>query len=417
MKHFLGERLTKLWRDRTGGIFVFAAIAAPVMIGAAGLSVDIGLWYANKRLAQSAVDSAALAGALEYRRSNGVTASIINVVNADALINGFSAANGDTIVVDASTSPRVAVTITRTVPGLLSRVLFTEIINVQARAVARADVNDTCIWSLNPTDEKTIEVSGAADVDLGCGMLANTDDPDGIHKEGSGCLAASEYKVAGGYDDSSNSGCDLDPVPETGIAPADDPLASLPSPSYTNCVGGGPPVNLNGSANYTVMPGVHCTNINVSTSGIVTFLPGIHIFDGAKLNINGSANVEGTEVSFYWSEDSAESDGIDIRGGATVTLSSPTSGVYAGVLVYQDRNTTTDVVLKLNGGSTMSLDGIIYAPVNAVEFTGGSASDSSSIMVIADTVKLGGGGATFLGDFDTSTIMNNVLMLQAQLVE
>ena len=52
MKHFFSERLTKLWRDRTGGIFVFAAIAAPVMIGAAGLSVDIGLWYANKRLAQ-----------------------------------------------------------------------------------------------------------------------------------------------------------------------------------------------------------------------------------------------------------------------------------------------------------------------------------------------------------------------------
>ena len=59
MKHFFSERLTKLWRDRTGGIFVFAAIAAPVMIGAAGLSVDIGLWYANKRLAQSAVGSPA----------------------------------------------------------------------------------------------------------------------------------------------------------------------------------------------------------------------------------------------------------------------------------------------------------------------------------------------------------------------
>ena len=163
MKHFLGKRLTKLWRDRTGGIFVFAAIAAPVMIGAAGLSVDIGLWYANKRLAQSAVDSAALAGALELRRSVGDPTSIENVVNADALINGFSAANGDIIDVDASVSPRVAVTITRTVPGLLSQVLFTETTNVRARAVARADVNDTCIWSLNPTDEKTIEVSGNAD--------------------------------------------------------------------------------------------------------------------------------------------------------------------------------------------------------------------------------------------------------------
>lgn len=48
MKQTFRKRLTKLWRDRAGGVFVYAAIAAPVMIGAAGLSVDIGLWYANK---------------------------------------------------------------------------------------------------------------------------------------------------------------------------------------------------------------------------------------------------------------------------------------------------------------------------------------------------------------------------------
>jgi len=87
MKRILGKRLTKLWRDRTGGLLIFAAIAAPVMIGAAGLSVDIGLWYANKRLAQSAADSAALAGALEYRRSNGVTSSIVNVVSSASPVN------------------------------------------------------------------------------------------------------------------------------------------------------------------------------------------------------------------------------------------------------------------------------------------------------------------------------------------
>ena len=376
MKHVLGERLTKLWRDRTGGIFVFAAIAAPVMIGAAGLSVDIGLWYANKRLAQSAVDSAALAGALEYRRSNGVTSSIVNVVNADALINGFSAANGDTILVDDSAAPRVEVTITRTVPGLLSQVLFTETTNVQAHAVARADVNDTCIWSLNATDAQTIAVAGAADVDLDCGMLANTDDPDGIWKEGSGCLAASEFKVAGGYDETFNSGCALDPVPETGIAPADDPLASLPAPSYTPC-GGGPPVNLSGSANYTIFPGgANCTNVTISTTGIVTFAPGIHIFDGASLKFNGGANIEGTGVTFYWSENGGASDGFDITAGATVNLSAPTSGVYAGILMYQDRNTTANVVHKMNGGSTMNLDGIVYAPSSEVEFTGGSTSDT-----------------------------------------
>ena len=422
MKQTFRKRLTKLWRDRSGGVFVFAAIAAPVMIGAAGLSVDIGLWYANKRLAQSAVDSAALAGALEYRRSNGVTASIENVVNADAQINGFSAANGDLIEVDDSAAPRVEVTITRGVPGLFSQVIFTETTNVQARAVARADVNDSCIWSLNPTAAQAINVVGAADVNLGCGMIANTDDPDGIHKEGSGCLAASEYKVNGGYDESLNSGCPLDPVPETSITPADDPLASLPEPTYTPCVGGGPPVNLSGTADYTLSVdpmtgvGVYCTNINITTSGTVTFEAGMHIFDGSALNIQGGSNVEGSELTLYWSENGGVNDGIDIAGGATVTLSAPTSGTYAGILMYQSRDTAPGVTHKLTGGSTMDLDGIIYAPTTDVEFAGGAAADSSSILIIADEVEFKGGDA-FLGDFDTSVILNNALMLQATLVE
>ncbi len=416
MKHFLAKNLTKLWRDRMGGVFVYAAIAAPVLIGAAGLSVDIGLWYANKRLIQSAVDSAALAGALEYRRSDGNDTSIDNVVYADALNNGYSLAAGDDIDIDTSVSPLVAVTITRTVPGLLSQVLFTETTNVQARAVARADVNDSCVWALNPTAAQTINVVGNADVTLGCGMLANTDDPDGIWKEGSGCLAASEFKVAGGYDESLNAGCALDPVPETGIAPADDPLASLPAPSYTNCVGGGPPVNLSGTADYTVAAAVHCTNINVTTSGTVEFLPGIHIFDGAALNINGGAIVEGTGVSFYWSETGGVNDGFDIAGGATVTLSAPTTGAYAGILIYQDRNMAPGVTHRLTGGSTMDLDGIIYTPSTNVEFAGGASADSSSIVIIADKVAFKGGDS-FLGDFDNTSILNNALLLQAKLVE
>ncbi len=175
-------------------------------------------------------------------------------------------------------------------------------------------------------------------------------------------------------------------------------------------------MNLSGTGDYTVLAGVHCTNINITTSGTVTFEPGFHIFDGSALNINGNATVEGSELFFYWSENGGINDGFDIAGGATVTLSAPTTGTYAGILMYQDRNTAPGVTHKLAGGSTMDLDGIVYTPSTHVEFAGGAAADSSSIMIIADTVDFKGGD-TFLGDFDTSTIMNNALMLQAKLVE
>ncbi len=48
--------------------------------------------------------------------------------------------------------------------------------------------------------------------------------------------------------------------------------------------------------------------------------------------------------------------------------------------------------------------------------SGGTSANSSSIVIIADKVEFKGGD-TFLGDFDTSSILNNALMLQATLVE
>jgi Flp pilus assembly protein TadG len=413
MKHLLGKRLTKLWRDRMGGVLVYAAIAAPVLIGAAGLSVDVGLWYANKRLVQSAVDSAALAGALELRRSDGDETSIVNAVNADALINGFSAAAGDTIAVDATNTPEVEVTITRPTPGLLSQVLFTETTNVQARAVAQADVNDSCIWSLNGSDSGAVTVSGSAEVELDCGVIANSSDEAGIDENGSGCLTATEIKIVGG-----TGGDCVNPTADTGIAPVEDPLAALEAPSYTPCVGGAPPTILSGSANYTLNPGVYCGDITITTSGKVIFSPGLYVLDGVGLTINGASTVYGLDTSFYLSQKGGVSDDITISGGATVSLSAPSDGPLPGILFYHDRNGSGNITHNLTGGANMQLNGIIYFPTTEMVFTGGAELNESASIIIADKVTFT--GDVHLGGFTTApgnAILGNSLMLQATLLE
>ncbi len=410
----LPKKLSGLWNDRSGGVFIYVAIAAPVLIGLAGASIDVGLWYANKRLAQSAVDSAAQAGALELRRSDGDTNAIIAAVNLDAAINGYSAGNGDTIVVDTSNSPRVAVTITRSVPGLLSQVVFTEQTNVAARAVARADVNDSCIWSMNLTAAEAVKVSGSAQVNLSCGVIANSGDANALYQEGSGCLNATELKVAGGY----SADCMDPPAPETGIDPVDDPLAALAGPPgpYTCDYSGndgvfngnvGPPITLN--------PGVYCGNgIKINTNRPVTFNPGLYILDGAPFTIGGQASVTGTDVSFYLTQNGGPNDDITIAGGATVTLSA-SSDELPGVLFYHDRNAGSNITHTLTGGSSMQLNGILYFPSTDVAFTGGSSLNESAAVIIADEVTFT--GEVWLGDFDGSSILGNALLLQATLVE
>ncbi len=419
MKRYPLKRLTRLWKGRAGGVFVYFAIAAPVLIGLAGASIDIGLWYANKRLAQSAADSAALAGALELRRTdetdaNAIHADVETAVNLDATINGYSAGNGDSIVVDTSNSPRVAVTITRPTPGLLSQVVFTEQTNVAARAVAQADVNDSCIWSLNPSASGAVTVQGNAQVDLGCGVIANSGSGAGINENGTGCLNATEVKVVGG-----TGGDCINPTAGTGIDPIDDPLAALQAPSYVNppCINQ-PPVTGGGPNPQFLNPGVYCNQLMINTTRKVILNPGLYVLDGASLSISGNSDVEGTDVSFYLTENGNVNDDITISGGAKVILSAPSDGPLPGILFYQDRNTTANITHNLTGGADMQLNGIIYFPNTDLNFTGGATLTQSASIIIADEVTFT--GDVHLGDFDKApgnAILGNALMLQATLVE
>ena len=64
----IGHALLRLTRDltgdRSGGVLIYTAIVAPTLLGFTGLSVDVGLWQANKRVVQAAADAAAIAGVL-----------------------------------------------------------------------------------------------------------------------------------------------------------------------------------------------------------------------------------------------------------------------------------------------------------------------------------------------------------------
>src|SRR3954463_9316356 len=99
----LRRRLQKL-RDQgeRGSILILVVLSALIIVGSAGLAVDVGRLYAAKAELSRAVDAAALAGVLEFDgQASGLT-------NAQAKATTYMTMNEPTatasIVADGATS-------------------------------------------------------------------------------------------------------------------------------------------------------------------------------------------------------------------------------------------------------------------------------------------------------------------------
>lgn len=63
LKRF-GRRVRGLWGDRRGVTAIITALGMTVLIGAAGLAIDVAYWEATQRSVQGAADQASLAATL-----------------------------------------------------------------------------------------------------------------------------------------------------------------------------------------------------------------------------------------------------------------------------------------------------------------------------------------------------------------
>jgi hypothetical protein len=141
----------RLWKDKAGGVMAYTALALPVLMGVSGLSVDIGSWYMNKRIAQASADAGAIAAGLEVMRDtmaggSGVSYGVLyQVATTSAGENGYDASGGDTIQINnpptsgafAGSSEHVEVIVRRPAQVFLAGVLFDETVTVAGRAVPR----------------------------------------------------------------------------------------------------------------------------------------------------------------------------------------------------------------------------------------------------------------------------------------
>src|SRR6185503_20254703 len=90
--------------------------------------------------------------------------------------------------------------------------------------------------------------------------------------------------------------------------------------------------------------------ISISGQANVTMLPGIYYMDGGGFSMTGQGNLIANEVMIF-SAPNQSSDTINISGsnGGSVTMTPPTSGIYKGLTLFQERAAAQNMTISGNG--------------------------------------------------------------------
>jgi hypothetical protein len=222
--------------------------------------------------------------------------------------------------------------------------------------------------------------------------MVNSDstNPDALLVTGAGCLDASVIKVVGDY---SESGCYNTSEPFNGTEVIGDPLEgyfSAPPEASAVCTTSGAPINVSAiNSPYDLPAGRHCNRITVQNGFQLRMEGGTHVFDSGFV-VHGEVieQAGSTGVTLYLGPGTGNADVLNFAADATVTLSAPTTGDYANLLIYVDEAATGNVTHNLTSDATSSLGGLIYIPSQDVDFSGSSGTET--VMLIADEITLSG---------------------------
>jgi hypothetical protein len=407
---------------RRGKVVILVAFMLPtVLIPILAIGVDGGLLMEDRRRLQAASDAAALAAAAQLYRenpdfisNNSNTSHPPNTAQAHAAAldtlneHGFESAVCEvrTVSIPASSAnPRIngmpgtiEVNVTFLQPRGFSGLWGSDALKVAARAVARVRnySQGNGIILLEDTDDRALYGRGGGTllVNQG-GAVDNSTGSQAALTDGTGTvLAAKSFDVTGG---AVGGGFYETPYPAAGLAepytgsvPVPDPLRDLPEPSSLEYpVQIAPPNSGPSGSTITLQPGRYTTRLFYDGPRTIALEPGIYYLEQG-IGLQGQVQLTGSGVMIY----NAGSGGnnINLGGQGTWTISPPTSGPYAGVGIFQSRNTAdqnTTNILRGNGGAGVT--GAIYCPTTEVRLTGNGTQVLGS-QFIARTLEMDGNG-------------------------
>jgi Flp pilus assembly protein TadG len=451
----------RLRDEESGQVIVLVALFMTVMMMAGGLVIDVGNARQTAGASQSAADAAALAGASQLSSAStarsyaeeyafdtlGVPRGSVVTCPSDAPTPGTTvcyqssagqmvyvttpwsgtAADGSTPSSSNQINVKICASTTTTLSGLAGLKSIRSCKSSTAASTSTASSTLPCaLCILSPTGTNALNLSGGTSLTIagGSGVYVNSSQNSGSKVaasfSGSAVLNVSSpgtINVVGGT--ACTTGCTyqqynatVNPAPTEGVTAISDPLASLVPPSVP---GTATAVTVSNNKPLTITPGVY-SSIKVSNSAadVLTMSPGTYVITG-PFTVGNSASVYGNGVTLYFTctgystantapcSSPGQTGGyFNANGATTSTLNAPTSGTYAGLVMFYDRNdygaynwATTDCGTDFVGASgKLTTTGTIYAADAQICITGAGLS-LTSMIVAAAFEEAGSGNNTF----------------------
>jgi len=384
-------------KDESGNILVLAALCLTVLLSFLAIAIDVGYLFITQRQLQTLADTAAMAGALEASAC-GATANcaIIHTAATAALTEGgtpapklflqCATASGTCVLLTINNGPcalgasdpnnlnanYVEAVLSEQVPTYFAAIFGFHTVQISARAEAGKSVPASPCLNILGASGQTVTLNSGASIKDGtgstCAFNVNSSGTPAVMEDSGATVDVGSYTVHGTVTDNGGS---FTPALTTGAATKPDPIAAeitagtitaptQPALSSTCCN----PV----SGATTLQPGYYSGGLNFNGSGYtVTLNPGVYYFGGSM--VVGGVNLTGSNVTIYF-----QSGSLTMNSASTMTLSAPSTGSTAGMLIWQAATDSSAMIL--DSSSTSSWGGAVYIPAAQLTLNGGSTAVS-----------------------------------------
>lgn len=387
----LQQRLRRFGSNDSGVIAIKFAMFLPVILLAAGSSIDHARYLRERTIIQGAVDAGALAAAKELSLTDTKYESLPAIAQAVVtrhveIRTGEAGGTPPSVATAVTRDPiQVEVTATRPFVSAFGDVFGLNLSHVEARAVARiVGKPNICVLGLNARENGTISLEKNARVTgQNCAVYSNSAHNNGLKSKNSANLTATFICTRGGRDGGPGN---FNPDPLVDCPSFDDPLLDRPEPTFGPC-DPAKPTRITSDA--ILAPGTYC-GLEIANGARVTLRDGIFVIKDKALIVKDGGSLTAESAGLFFIGTSAS---LTFERGSTISLKAPTTGPMAGLLVFSARSQSETLTHKILSDDARVLIGTIYIPKGELEVDATSpiADQSAYTAIVADKIRLYGG--------------------------